>query len=65
LKTSQNNNLQPRKKVKSNEKELPEEKERFKEKKQFKEKWLPKEKIYYHKETHKESRFQEFSSLKG
>ena len=38
LKTSQNNNPQPRKKVKSSEKELPEEKERFKEKEHFEEK---------------------------
>lgn len=51
--------------MKSNEEELPKEKECFKEKKQFKEKWLPKEKIYYHEEAHKESRFQEFSSLKA
>jgi len=51
--------------VKSSEKELPEEKECFKEKKQFKEKWLLEEKIYYRKEAHKESCFQEFSSLKG
>lgn len=65
MKKSQSNSLQPRKKVKSSEKELPEEKECFKEKKQFKEKWLLEEKIYYRKEAHKESCFQEFSSLKG
>ena len=54
LKTSQNNNPQPRKKVKSSEKELPEEKERFKEKEHFEEKELPRGKLHYRNWGHKE-----------
>lgn len=65
MKTSQNNSPQPRKKVKSSEKELPEEKECFKEKKQFKEKWLLEEKIYYRKEATKKVAFKNFLHSKA
>jgi len=54
LKKLQSNNLQPRKKVKSSEKELPEEKERFKEKEHLKEKELPRGKLHYRNWGYKE-----------
>lgn len=64
MKKSQSNSPQPRKKVKSSEKELPEEKERFKEKEHLEEKELPRGKLHYRNWGYKKTRKKRYTKKK-